>query len=106
MENVLQFFDTEMNEMFMRACNSIQQQVRSLPSYQEVSARSEEAAARLKQALPKEQQYLADEWAEAEAAVNAEFIEALFIRGMQYGARLAALLHLPNDRVNANVEGA
>ncbi len=95
MEKWLRFFGSELNEMFLRACNSTQLQISSLPSYQKVSKECAEAAESVKNLLPEEQRHLAEDWFEAEASVNAEFSEALFIKGMQYGARLAALLQFP-----------
>lgn len=78
--------------MYIRACNATNDKLKVIPLYQKLSTNRDQAWERLLQALPENQRHLAEEWFEAEAAAIAEFDEALFIRGMQYGAKLATLI--------------
>ncbi|GEN36132.1 MULTISPECIES: DUF6809 family protein [Paenibacillaceae] len=100
METAMEFFSKQKADILIAICNHIEQRLLAEASYQALKKNFGQTYDRIEAALPADQKHLLEELYVAETGIDDLFKEALFLRGMQYGANLAALLRFPADDSN------
>jgi translation initiation factor 2 alpha subunit (eIF-2alpha) len=106
METAMDFFNRQKADILIAICNHIEQRLLAEAPYQDLKKKFSQTYDRIEAALPAEQKHLLDELHVTETEIDDLFKEALFLRGMQNGANLAAFLRFPEDLDYPHIERA